>query len=266
LDPVPTPPSPYAAGRRLSLEPDPPVATVPTRAPQREDPHKDLNWVIPLESYSESNKNSGLSGQRVVGALAAIVLLGSAAFVVQYHERLGNSIHAGASSAIDAWYGSPAVPAATPKPATVSPSTQLQPAGNLPRNMAPLSQPPAPAPTRDTQTQPSDRRTSNLTTSDQPSDLDTAMPATGGGRVVVPEILMRQNLISSPTPASAYGHGRVVMQAIVTKHGNVSHIHVVSGSSALRQTAIDAALSRRYQPYLLNGTPVDVSTTITLDF
>jgi outer membrane biosynthesis protein TonB len=84
---------------------------------------------------------------------------------------------------------------------------------------------------------------------------------------VVPEILMSTNLVSSPelTP-TVHSQGRVVMQAIVDRHGDVTHVHIVSGNPTLHQAAVDAALSRRYRPYLLNGKPVDVATTISIDF
>jgi hypothetical protein len=265
LDPAPTPPAPYlAGGRRLSLEPDPPLAPSPRETLNRRPAEDELNWVIPLRSYAESNPKSPLSGGLVFGLFLVAVLAACTAFAVRYHDRIGSSIQAGTSAAVDAWHGSPSAPAPpAPKPASIA-STQahptIDPAGSAPITQP--SQPPAPTP----QTQTSSRLNSNLAQSPPPRESDSVMPAKGGDRVVVPEILMRQNLISSPTPTSDYGHGRVVMEAIVTRHGNVSHIHVVSGDSSLREAAIDAALARRYQPYLLNGTPIDVSTTITLDF
>jgi protein TonB len=80
---------------------------------------------------------------------------------------------------------------------------------------------------------------------------------------------MRQNLISSripiaPDPAAA--HGIVVLQAVITTRGTVEHLRAIQGDPTLRRAAIDAASTWRYRPYLLNGTPVDVSTTISVDF
>jgi protein TonB len=94
-----------------------------------------------------------------------------------------------------------------------------------------------------------------------------AISPRGGAQVVVPEILMSPNLISSRAPTrTVRAQGRVVMQATVNRHGEVTHVHVIDGDPALHQAAVDAALSRRYKPYLLNGTPVDVATTISIDF
>jgi len=89
---------------------------------------------------------------------------------------------------------------------------------------------------------------------------------------VVPAATMENNLISSRVPifpeaAKANGvEGRVVLQAIVNKDGTVGHLHVVSGDPALRRAATEAVSTWRYRPYLVNGQPAEVSTTISVDF
>ncbi len=82
---------------------------------------------------------------------------------------------------------------------------------------------------------------------------------------------MESRLISSRVPvypeAARADHieGRVVMQAIVTKDGAVGHLHVASGDPALRAAAMEAASAWRYRPYVVNGEPVDVLTTVSVD-
>jgi protein TonB len=80
---------------------------------------------------------------------------------------------------------------------------------------------------------------------------------------------MRENLVSSRVPVapdSATRHGIVVLDAVITSRGTVEHLRAIEGDSDLRRAAIDAASKWHYRPYLLNGTPVDVSTTISVDF
>ena len=60
--------------------------------------------------------------------------------------------------------------------------------------------------------------------------------------------------------------GSVVLAATIGKDGTVEKLRVVSGPSALQRAAIDAVKQWRYQPTLLNGEPIDVLTTITVDF
>jgi protein TonB len=65
---------------------------------------------------------------------------------------------------------------------------------------------------------------------------------------------------------AAHVEGAVVVEAIISKAGRIESLNVVSGSGLLRQAAIDAIQAARYQPYRLNGEPMEVQTTITVNF
>ena len=41
---------------------------------------------------------------------------------------------------------------------------------------------------------------------------------------------------------------------------------MVSGPALLQQAALDAVRQWRYRPYLLNGEPVEVETTVNVEF
>jgi TonB family protein len=60
--------------------------------------------------------------------------------------------------------------------------------------------------------------------------------------------------------------GTVVIQATISKTGVIQNLHVVSGPTMLRQPALDAVQNWRYKPYLLDGEPVDVETTVSVNF
>ena len=60
--------------------------------------------------------------------------------------------------------------------------------------------------------------------------------------------------------------GTVVIQATISKTGEIQNLHVVSGPTMLRQPALDAVKTWRYKPYLLDGEPVDVETTVSVNF
>ena len=254
--PMPEPRPSNPSGRRLTLEPDTLV---------------EPNWVIPLEAHADENKKNFAWGKLLGGALLVALLVGCGLFLVRYKGRLGDSISAGLSSAINAWNAPQAAPAPPVHAAAAgtlsSPAAQTESPGENPARtpVAQPSQQPPPAPP--TMTQQSSRPVSPPTT-DAPSHVSgDAISPRGGAQVVVPEILMSPNLISSRAPTrTVRAQGRVVMQATVNRHGEVTHVHVIDGDPALHQAAVDAALSRRYKPYLLNGTPVDVATTISIDF
>jgi protein TonB len=60
--------------------------------------------------------------------------------------------------------------------------------------------------------------------------------------------------------------GTVILAAIISKTGTVENLRVVSGPAMLQQAALDAVKTWRYRPYLLNGQPVDVETTVNVVF
>jgi peptidyl-prolyl cis-trans isomerase A (cyclophilin A) len=72
--------------------------------------------------------------------------------------------------------------------------------------------------------------------------------------------------IYPPDAKKAGVSGTVVLQAIIGADGLVKDVTVVSGPQALQQAATDAVKTWRYRPYLLNGQPVEVRTTINVIF
>lgn len=70
-----------------------------------------------------------------------------------------------------------------------------------------------------------------------------------------------------PQPARiARIQGTVQLDAVITKEGTVQSLRVIAGHPFLIQTALDAVEQWRYAPTLLNGEPVEVSTTINVTF
>jgi protein TonB len=65
---------------------------------------------------------------------------------------------------------------------------------------------------------------------------------------------------------ATHTEGVVVVEAIISKSGKIESAHATSGSPMLRDAAVDAVRNARYSPYLLNGTPTEVDTTITVTF
>lgn len=84
---------------------------------------------------------------------------------------------------------------------------------------------------------------------------------------VMQGLLMRQVVPSyPPIPKSAHIGGTVVLTATISKAGRIENLHVVSGSAMFTQAAMDAVAQWVYKPYLLNGQPVEVETTVKVVF
>jgi periplasmic protein TonB len=70
-----------------------------------------------------------------------------------------------------------------------------------------------------------------------------------------------------PTLArAARVQGEVVLSAIIDANGQITNLQLVSGHPMLVPAALAAVREWRYKPYLLNGQPVEVETTITVIF
>jgi periplasmic protein TonB len=69
-----------------------------------------------------------------------------------------------------------------------------------------------------------------------------------------------------PLAQQAHIQGAVVLAAFIDRGGNVQSLQVVSGHPLLVRAAIDAVKQWRYQPLLVNGQPIEVETTVTVNF
>jgi protein TonB len=69
-----------------------------------------------------------------------------------------------------------------------------------------------------------------------------------------------------PIAKAARQSGTVVLHALISKTGTIEDLKVVSGNAMLQSAALDAVRQWRYRPYMLNGEPVEVDTTINVVF
>jgi TonB family protein len=156
-------------------------------------------------------------------------------------------------------------PVLLPSPA---PAAQTPRESSAPRTASTAQQPQAPQPEDERAQTASGPSTTELDHDAIRAEQDIARLAS----VVVSEIEMDNYLIASRVPVypdearMARVRGSVVAQALVSKDGTVTRVHVIEGDPRLRSAATDAIYKRRYRPYYLNGEPVEVATTITINF
>jgi len=95
---------------------------------------------------------------------------------------------------------------------------------------------------------------------------------TAPARVRVGANVAASNLIAQvkpdyPADAKAQGiTGAVTLEADINKEGKVVGLNVISGDPILAKAAMDAVRQWVYQPLMMNSQPVDVVTTITVNF
>jgi len=105
------------------------------------------------------------------------------------------------------------------------------------------------------------------------SSTPVAVPKVAVQRVRISQGVTQGMVLRKTQPAYpqmakiARVQGAVVLAAIICKDGTIQNLHVVSTASPLlNQAAIDAVKQWRYRPYILNGEPVEVDTTVTVNF
>src|SRR5438552_6357372 len=91
-------------------------------------------------------------------------------------------------------------------------------------------------------------------------------PVRAGGMVKEPRPVKMVPPVYPPLAARAHVSGIVVLEATLTAEGVVSEIRVVSGHPLLTDAAIHCVKQWRYEPTLLNGTPVAVILTARVHF
>ena len=82
--------------------------------------------------------------------------------------------------------------------------------------------------------------------------------------VIASNLINKVNPVYDPAAKKAKIQGTVVLSAVIGKDGNVENLRAVSGPQKLQQSALDAVRQWKYKPYLLNGDPVEVLTTINI--
>jgi len=95
-----------------------------------------------------------------------------------------------------------------------------------------------------------------------------AMPARikVGGNVQGSMIVSKVPPVYPALAKSAGVSGVVRLSAVLAKDGTVQELHVLEGPPLLIQAAMDAVRQWVYRPTLLNGQPVEVETTIDINF
>jgi len=108
------------------------------------------------------------------------------------------------------------------------------------------------------------------------NELESRIPATKPlvpqPPVSVPAAVMQELLIHRVEPIYPEGarkakiKGVVALDVAIGTDGNVIEVRPLSGPDELTSAAVDAVKWWRFKPYVINGQPVGVKTTLAMDF
>jgi TonB family protein len=89
---------------------------------------------------------------------------------------------------------------------------------------------------------------------------------TVGGNVQAAMIVTKVPPVYPDLAKRARVSGEVQLSAVIAKDGTVQQLNVVGGPPLLIQAALDAVKQWVYQPTIVGGSPVEVETTIDINF
>ena len=231
---------------------------------------------IPLEGYSQPE---GFG--RTILVLAVLLAVAGVAFagfhyraplreeIVTLTHKVQEKIQQRKAAETPAQSAPPATSSQTMVPAEPSPLPSVSTVPQANTDATKSQQPQSPVQTQTA-------TTSGVSTDNDrkiPTDRESAFSNIDqAGAIKVDPAVMEDSLIVSRVPVypdAAKANrvvGEVIIQALISKEGTVKRVHVLQGDSRLRAAAMESVYARRYRPYLLDGQPVEVTTTITVNF
>ena len=87
-----------------------------------------------------------------------------------------------------------------------------------------------------------------------------------GGNIKPPQKTKRRRPVYPPIAQSARVQGVVIIEATIGPNGAVQDARVLRSIPLLDQAALDAVRQWEFTPTLLNGVPVPVIMTVTVQF
>jgi protein TonB len=91
-------------------------------------------------------------------------------------------------------------------------------------------------------------------------------PVKASGGVMQAQLISRVEPRYPALAVQTRQSGTVVLHAIISRDGRIDALQVVSGSPFFVQAALEAVRQWRYRPTMLDGEPVEVETTISVEF
>ena len=80
------------------------------------------------------------------------------------------------------------------------------------------------------------------------------------------QVISRVDPVYPPDLKASHVGGTVVLAATIDPAGKVQNLSAISGPAPLAEAALAAVRQWRYKPYQMNGSPLSVATTVTVNF
>jgi len=233
-------------GWPLSAAPPRAQDQAPLRVGGSVRPPKKLKDVRPV--YPESARLAGMQGISIVEAVIDANGLVSEAKVIR---SLDEPLDSAAVDAVRQWEFTPTLLNGVPVPVimTVTVNFTLDAAGNV------VPSPPPP-----------DNVTSSVAAQEPVMWSPGDPPVRVGGDIKAPRKIKNVAPVYPPDARAAGRQGVVILELWIDEDGWVKDAKVIRSVEMLDDAARDAALQWEFTPTLLNGVPIPVIMTVTVNF
>ncbi len=99
-----------------------------------------------------------------------------------------------------------------------------------------------------------------------PQKPKVRQPIRVGGDLQAAKLISKVDPEYPPLAKQARISGTVLLQITVNEQGDVSSVKILRGHPLLVRSAVDAVRQWKYAPTILNGEPVPVIATVTVNF
>jgi len=140
-----------------------------------------------------------------------------------------------------------------------------EPAQSRERAFAELPPPPPPPPPRPSSTPPQ-RAQPASEPRPRVEAIEPTQPRSVGGEIQEPRKLRNVNPVYPPDAKQARIQGVVVLECTIDPAGRVASVRTLRGVPLLTEAAVAAVKQWEYTPTVLNGVPVPVRMTVTVNF
>ena len=99
-----------------------------------------------------------------------------------------------------------------------------------------------------------------------PKTAEPRPPVRIGGGLIAPAKTRHVAPIYPPVALASRREGIVILEAVIAENGTVRDVRVLRSIPLLDQAAVDAVRQWQFTPTLLNGEPVPIVMTVTVNF